>query len=156
MQDQFKQFYKKKFNSEYYEFEKSEFGVNPNEDPIELESYSQERQTEEIIKCASSFSYFCTKYVKILHPIDGLIPFILYKYQRRVIKEYDDHRFNIISKFRQGGLTTVTILWGLWRCLFKLDQQIMILSKTDREAIGSGEIINRAVSNLHSWMNPKN
>ena len=82
MQDQFKQFYKKKFNSEYYEFEKSEFGVNPNEDPSELESYSQERQTEEIIKCASSFSYFCTKYVKILHPIKGLIPFILYKYQK--------------------------------------------------------------------------
>jgi hypothetical protein len=156
MQDQFKQFYEKKFDIKYYEFEKCEFSVDPSEDVSELDAYSQERQTEEIIKCASSFSYFCTKYVKILHPINGLIPFILYKYQRRVIKEYDDYRFNIISKFRQGGLTTVTILWGLWRCLFKLDQQIMVLSKTDREAIGSGEIINRAVNNLPSWMNPKN
>ena len=78
MQDQFKQFYKKNFDSEYYEFEKCEFSINPNEYLSELEGYSQEKQTEEIIKCASSFSYFCTKYVKILHPINGLIPFILY------------------------------------------------------------------------------
>ncbi|MEL4395654.1 hypothetical protein AAEH73_21830, partial [Shewanella algae] len=85
-----------------------------------------DRQEVEFEKCALSFFYFCHKYVKILHPKKGLSPFILYKYQRRVIKDYNNNRFNIISKFRQGGLTTVTLLWSLWKCIFDLDQQIMV------------------------------
>jgi hypothetical protein len=90
--------------------------------------------------------------VKIAHPKRGLLPFILYKYQKRVVKEYEKHRFNILSKFRQGGLTTVTVLWCMWRCMFKLDETIMVLSKSDREAIAAGEIVKRALIELPTWM----
>jgi hypothetical protein len=128
--------------------------VDPMEDMDEIEKYSYDQQQKEIAKCAYSFYYFCTKYVKIAHPKRGLLPFILYKYQKRVIKEYEKHRFTILSKFRQGGLTTLTTIWCLWRCLFKLDETIMIVSKSDREAIAAGEIVKRALEELPNWMKP--
>jgi hypothetical protein len=149
-----KDYYRKEYDPKYYEFSKAEMEIDPDETVDDFEKYDERRQREENIKCAMSFEYFATKYVKILHIKHGLLPFIAYKYQRHVIRQYDKHRFNIISKFRQGGLTTVTELWCLWRCLFKLEQQIMFLSKTDREAIAAGDIFNRAVDNLPSWMRP--
>ncbi len=148
------QYYKSEYDQNYYEFDKYELEIDPDETVDDYNKYSAAQIRLEITKCALSFTYFCTKYVKILHPKKGLIPFILYKYQRIVINEYESHRFNIIRKFRQGGLTTVTEIWALWRCLFKLDQQILFLTKTDLEAVAAGEIVNKAMQNLPDWMHP--
>lgn len=150
-----KDFYKNEFNPEYYVFSKHELEIDPAEPFEEIEAYSKERQQLEFIKCAASFSYFCHKYVKITHPKIGLLPFILFKYQKRVVKEYENNRFNILSKFRQGGLSTVTVLWSMWRCMFKLDETIMVLSKSDREAIAAGEIVKRGLIELPNWMRPE-
>lgn len=146
---------KLQYDPQYYEFDKYELDIDPNEPYEDAENYDAARRQKEIIKCCNSFFYFCHKYVKILHPMRGLIPFVLFKYQRKVIRDYENNRFNIISKFRQGGLTTVSILWGMWRCMFQLDQQIMLLSKTDRDATDIGQMIDRACENLPSWLQPK-
>ncbi len=138
----------------YYTFDKYELEIDPDEPLSSIENYDLLRRQREILKCTNSFAYFCHKYVKILHPMRGLIPFILYNYQRKVIKDYEDHRFNIISKFRQGGLTTVTLLWGMWRCMFDTDQQVMLLSKTDREATDIGMMIDRSIENFPEWLKP--
>lgn len=121
----------------------------------EVEAYDGHRQMQEIIKCVNDFSYFCHKYVKIRHPLHGTIPFIMYNFQKRVIENYGKNRFNILSKFRQGGLTTVTMVWALWRCLFQTDQRIMAISKTDREAISAGEVVKVAMENLPEWLKPQ-
>lgn len=151
----FKEYYNKRYDPKYFTLNNYELAIDPTESMEEVNQYDLERQKIETIKCVNSFEYFCHKYIKILHPIKGLIPFVLFNYQRKVIKEYEEERFNIISKFRQGGLTTVTLLWGLWRCMFKLDQQVMLLSKTDREATDIGMIIDRAVENLPIWLIPR-
>jgi phage FluMu gp28-like protein len=145
-----------KVYSSYYELSPYEMQVPVGESVEDLNSFSADKQIEEVIKCAKDFFYFCHRYVKILHPKFGTIPFVLYKYQRRVIKEYDTNRFNMISKFRQGGLSTVTVLWGLWKCMFQKDQQIYFLSKTDREALAAGDIARRAMDNFPYWMYDKN
>lgn len=150
-----KEFYDREYDKKYYAFNKFELEIDPTEPFEDIEAYTPEMQQKELIKCAMSFSYWCHKYVKITHPKRGLLPFFLYKYQKRCIQEYEKHRFNILSKFRQGGLTTVTVIWCLWRCLFKLDETIMILSKSDREAIASGEIVKRALIELPEWMKPE-
>lgn len=111
-------------------------------------------QEEEIRKCAASFEYFCEKYVQIIHPVRGLVPFNLYKYQNRVVSDFDKFQFNIVKKFRQAGLTTVAVIWALWRCMFKFDQRIMVLSKTDREAIGVGKIVENVKEYLPDWLRP--
>jgi hypothetical protein len=148
------EYYKGEYSSKYYSFTKLEMTIDPDESVYDIEDYPLERQILEFKRCHSSFSYFCQKFVKIGHPIRGLLPFILFDYQKRVIKEYEQHRFNIISKFRQGGLSTVTVLWGLWRGMFRNDETIMLLSKTDREAIVAGEIAKRAMDNFPKWFKP--
>lgn len=149
-----REFYEGEYDPQYFEFNRYEMDVDPLETMEEIEEYDEMKKRHEIAKCAVSFPYFCTKYVKITHPKKGLLPFILYKYQRRVVEEYEKYRFTVLSKFRQGGLTTVTVNWCLWRCLFKLDETIMVLSKSDREAIAAGEIVKRALEELPSWMKP--
>jgi len=143
------------YDPQYYSFDKYELSIDPDEDMENVENYDSHRQQQEIVKCCNSFAYFCHKFVKILHPMKGLIPFVLFNYQRKTIRDYENFRFNIISKFRQGGLTTVTLLWGLWRCMFQMDQQIMLLSKTDREATDIGMMVDRACENFPSWLKPK-
>lgn len=145
-----------KIYSTFYEFSKEELDIPVGETVDHLNSFSPEKQIQEIIKCAKNFFYFCHRYVKILHPKFGTIPFVLYKYQRRVINEYEQNRFNMISKFRQGGLSTVSVLWGLWKCMFQKDQQIYFLSKTDREALVAGDIARKAMDNFPHWMYDKN
>lgn len=141
--------------SNYYDFEEVEEEIRIHETEEEIENYNAHQQTQEIIKCANSFSYFCLKYCKINHPVFGLIPFVPYTYQKRVIDCYGKHRFNILSKFRQGGLTTVSVIWALWRCLFKTGQRIMVVSKTDREAIAAGEVAKTAMEHLPEWLKPE-
>ena len=151
----YKNYYLSKYNQNFYYFDNLQFEISPTETVAELNSYDVNKQQEEIVKCSKSFSYFCHKYVKILHPTKGLIPFIMFKYQMKCIRDYEKNRFNIISKFRQGGLTTTTLLWGMWRCMFQLDQQVMLLSKTDREATVIGMMVDRAAENLPDWLKPK-
>lgn len=150
-----KDFYTGEYDSKYFTFSKYELEIDPMEPFEEVESYDARKQQKELMKCALSFPYFCHKYVKIAHPKRGLLPFVLYNYQRRCVQEYEKQRFNILSKFRQGGLTTVTVLWCMWRCMFKLDETIMVLSKSDREAIAAGEIVKRGLIELPNWMRPE-
>lgn len=141
--------------STFYDMERYEKDIPIGETVDDLNSFPAEKQLKEVIKCAKSFFYWCHRYVKILHPKFGTIPFVLYKYQRRVIREYEQNRFNMISKFRQGGLSTVSVLWGLHKCMFQKDQQIYFLSKTDREALVAGDIARKAMDNFPYWMYDK-
>jgi hypothetical protein len=149
-----KEYYQDKYSSEYYFFDEYQLEIDPDETIDDVNKYSVERQKEEIKKCCKSFTYFCHKYIKILNPGLGLIPFILFKYQNRVIKDLETKRFNLISKFRQGGLTTVSVMYGLWRCLFRTDQQIVFISKSDREAVKAGNDLDRTVEHFPEWLKP--
>lgn len=148
-------YYEKNYPAKYYTLSREELEVDPDETIDQQDQFSIDRQQEEFVKCGNSFPYFCHRYVKITHPTRGIVPFILFDYQRRVISEFDGYRFWIISKFRQGGLTTVTVLWAMWRCMFKYDETIMLLSKSDREAIAAGEIAVNAMEFLPVWLKPR-
>ncbi len=148
------EYYKARYPAPYYNITHYELEIDPDETVDDYNNYDVNRCRLEYAKCALDFFYFANKYVKILHPRRGLVRFICYKYQHGVIEDFEKYRFNLISKFRQGGLTTLAELWCLWRCLFKLDQQIVLLSKTDTEAITAGEIVNTAVKNLPKWLQP--
>lgn len=148
------EYYKAEYSPTYYSFSKYELEIDPDETVEDYNNYDGNKQRIEFAKCALDFFYFANKYVRILHPKRGAVRFICYNYQHKCVSDFEHYRFNLISKFRQGGLTTLAEIWGMWRCIFKLDQQIMLLSKTDREAIAAGEIINRAVEHLPTWLKP--
>ena len=148
------QYYDEHFDSKYYKFSKLERIVDPSETIEQIEAYGTRRQHQEIARCAKSFEYFCTKYLKIVTTKYGLIPFALFNYQRKAIRAFENEDYTIVGKFRQGGLTTVAVLYCLYRCMFKLDETFMVVSKSDREAIASGEIVSKAIEHLPGWLKP--
>lgn len=127
-----------------------------DDEPIQGSDYMLEDwQLEEMQKCSEDFLYFAETYVKITHPKRGLIPFKLFDYQKRMVGDYTKSRFNILSKFRQCGATTTTVLYSLWLCIFRPDQRIMIVSIGDREAIEAGRYVKIAIEELPTWMRPE-
>ena len=73
-------------------------------------------------------------YVRVTHPVRGLVPFQLYPFQKRIVGELEKNRFNILRKFRQAGCTTIASAYALWLAVFQQHQAIVILSKGDTEA----------------------
>jgi len=78
--------------------------------------------------------FYFASFAKIIHPILGKVPFILYPFQKRVLWEFINHRFNIILKARQMGLTELIGLYVLWVALFGINKNIVIISLKDRVA----------------------
>ena len=62
----------------------------------------------EVIKAGKDPVYFTINYCRISHPQRGLIPFKAFDYQKDLLVDFNDYRFNIILKARQLGISTVT------------------------------------------------
>jgi hypothetical protein len=95
---------------------------------------------EEFKKCKEDASYFLSNYVKVTHPVRGLVNFDLYPFQERIVSALGDYRFNILRKFRQAGCTTIAASWALWTAIFEKHKTIVIISKGDAE---STEVLDR-------------
>jgi len=89
---------------------------------------SRQQQVKEIIKCGKDPNYFFETYVKIQHPMRGMIPFQMYDFQKECIDDFNDHRFNIILKSRQQGLSTLAAAYSVWLAIFKKEQSILIIA----------------------------
>ena len=106
-------------------------------------------------RCATDPVYFICNYVKVVHPVRGTVPFDLYEFQQDIIRDLKDYRFNIIKKFRQAGITTISAAYSLWSVLFKKNYRVVVISIGDRE---SQEFLNRAkemYEELPVWIRPK-
>jgi hypothetical protein len=109
----------------------------------------------EFVKCREDFVYFAKAYLKIKHPVKGVIPFDLHDYQKKIVKAYNSHRFVILKKFRQGGISTLAVMWLLWKCMFFNDQSVLFIIKTDREAAHVAKIVDKAIADLPDWLKPE-
>lgn len=112
-------------------------------------------EVAEIQKCAQSFEYFCENYVKIPHPKKGLTPFHLYPFQNRFVESMETNRFLIGKKFRCGGFSTVEAIYSLWLSMFRQDQVILFVAKTDAEAVEIGDIIRSSIYGFPVWLLPE-
>ena len=93
-----------------------------------MASTQKQRQIKEIIKCGKDPTYFFNRYVKIQHPIQGAIPFKTYGFQDDCVDSFNDHRFNIILKSRQLGLSTITAAYSAWLAIFHKDKNILVIA----------------------------
>ena len=80
---------------------------------------TKKAQVAEIIKCGKDPNYFFKNYVKIQHPVKGLIPFDMFPFQESCVEDFNEHRFNIVLKSRQLGISTLVAallcLQAQWR-----------------------------------------
>ena len=73
---------------------------------------SKPAQIKEIIRCGKDPVYFINKYVRIQHPTKGTIAFNTFPFQDECINDFRKHRFNIILKSRQLGISTVAAAYA--------------------------------------------
>jgi len=115
---------------------------------------TQEQKLKQIIsQCRESCEFFIETFCKVKHPTAGEIPFKLFKYQLKSLAEFRKHRFNLFSKCRQCGVSTLVGAYALWFIMFFKNKTVLVVSKTDREAI---EFLNKNVKfvyeRLPEWM----
>ena len=73
---------------------------------------------QEILKCAKDPIYFAEKYIKIVHVDHGLIPIIMYDYQKEICEAITNNRRVTVNTSRQAGKTTTAVAVILHYVLF--------------------------------------
>jgi len=117
-----------------------------------MTKYNKQVQVKEIVKCGKDPNYFFRNYIKIQHPIRGLIPFEMFPFQEDCVDEFLEHRFNIVVKSRQLGLSTLVAAHAVWMAIFQKEKNILIIATKLSVA---QNFINKAktmIKALPSWM----
>jgi hypothetical protein len=83
---------------------------------------------DEYRRCSIDPVHFMKKYCIIQHPQRGKIPFHLFPFQEECLTDFADHRFNIILKSRQLGLSTLSAGFILWKMLFHEDYKVLVIA----------------------------
>jgi hypothetical protein len=107
---------------------------------------------QQYLKCAQDPSYFMNKFCLIQHPQRGKIKFELYSFQEEVLKEYQEHDYNIILKSRQLGISTLTAAYSLWMMLFQNDKNVLCIATTKDTAKNLVTKVRIMYDNLPSWL----
>lgn len=87
---------------------------------------------DEFVKCASDPIYFIVNYIRIPHPSLGIIPFEMFEYQKDCIKAFETHKYNVILKARQLGVSTVCAAYSLWKVLFRPAKTVLVVATGQR------------------------
>ena len=91
-------------------------------------STTKNRQVKEIVMCGKDPVYFLNKYTKIQHPTRGLIPFETFDFQDTTLDDFRQHRFNIVLKSRQLGISTLTACYAVWLACFYKDKNVLVIA----------------------------
>ena len=117
-----------------------------------MSSVSKQRQVKEIVRCGKDPTYFIKKYVKIQHPTRGLIKFDTYDFQNDCLEDFVEHRFNIILKSRQLGISTLSACYAVWLAYFYKDKNILVIATKLAVAQNFIKKVKTALRSLPPWM----
>jgi len=106
----------------------------------------------EIIKCGKDPKYFIDTYAKITHPQRGLIPFHTYDFQKSLLGDFKDYRFNVILKARQLGISTVTAAYVVWLMLFHREKNVLVIATKFGTAANLVKKVKAILKNLPEWI----
>ena len=115
-------------------------------------SGSKNRQVKEIIKCGKDPVYFLNKYVKIQHPTRGLIPFATFDFQDDTLRDFRGHRFNVVLKSRQLGISTLTACYAVWLACFYKDKNVLVIATKLAVAQNFIKKVKTAIRSMPSWL----
>ncbi|MBT97043.1 MAG: hypothetical protein CL902_00235 [Dehalococcoidia bacterium] len=93
------------------------------------------QQEAEWRRCVDDERHFLRNYWHIAHPAYGRILFDLRAAQSNALTHWDEHRYSLTLKARQIGWTTLVAAHQFWLAFFKPDQNIIDLSRTERESV---------------------
>lgn len=99
---------------------------------------TRQQQIYEYIKCAKNPKYTIETYMETYDKTNnGFVEFKLFPRQKEIIDGYEDHRFNMVLKYRQAGITTITAAYGASVTTFsdpKNPEKILIIANKQETA----------------------
>ena len=125
---------------------------NPNLKRTNVNIEWTQENIEEYLKCKEDPVYFTENYIKIINLDEGLVPFEMYPFQEKLVKNFHENRFNICKMLRQSGKSTTVVSYLLHYALFNDSVTIGILANkaaTARELLGR---LQTAYEALPHWM----
>ena len=125
---------------------------NPNLKKANTSVEFSQEDIQEYLKCKNDPVYFAKNYVKIVSLDEGLVPFNMYDFQEKLIRNFHEQRFNICKMPRQTGKSTTCVAFLLHYAVFNDSVNIGILANkaaTARELLGR---LQTAYENLPKWM----
>ena len=125
---------------------------NPNLKKANTAINFTQDQILEFVRCKEDPVYFARKYIKIVSLDEGLVPFNLYDFQEKLIRNFHENRFNICKMPRQTGKSTTCVSYLLHYAVFNDNVNIAILANkasTARDLLGRLQL---AYENLPTWM----
>ena len=115
-------------------------------------SLSKEDMLKEIIRSGKDPVNFINNYAKISHPMHGLIPFKTYDFQTDLVEDYNDHRFTVILKARQLGISTITAAYVAWMMMFHRDKNVLVIATKFGTAANLVKKVKAIHKHLPDWM----
>jgi hypothetical protein len=115
-------------------------------------SLSKEQILKEVIKSGKDPVYFINNYAKISHPMRGLIPFKTYDFQADLVESFNDHRFTVILKARQLGISTITAAYVAWMMMFHRDKNVLVIATKFGTAANLVKKVKAIHRHLPKWM----
>ena len=107
---------------------------------------------KELVRCGKDPQYFIDNYCKISHPLKGQIPFKTFEYQKDLLKDFNNYRFNVILKARQLGISTVSAAYVAWFMLFHREKNVLVIATKLSTATNLVKKVKMIFRNLPSWM----
>jgi len=106
---------------------------------------------KELIKCGKSAHYFINNYVRIQHPMDGIVPFKMFDFQGDTLDSLINYRFNVVLKARQLGLSTLSAAYIAWLMLFHRGKSILIVATKKETAANLLKKVKLVYKMLPEW-----
>jgi len=106
----------------------------------------------EIMRCGRDPVYFLKTYAKIVHQKKGLIPFDTYDFQDDLLDNFRDHRFNIVLKARQLGISTIVAGYVAWFILFRQHKVVSVLATKQSKAANIIKKVKMIFEKIPQWL----
>ena len=107
----------------------------------------------ELAKCASDIVYFAEKYAVVMTD-EGIQQVTLRDYQRDLLRDFQENRFNVVLASRQMGKTVTASIFNAWYLTFNFDKTTLLLankSDSTKEIIDKAKVV---IENLPFYMKP--
>lgn len=122
-----------------------------------MESQDQTKLKEiirqEYKNCLQTIPHFIKKYVQIEHPQKGRIPFGLYLFQEKVVNLFGaQHKYIVLNKSRQLGVSTLVAAYALWLMLFHENKNILVIATKQDTAKNMITKVRFMYDNLPKWL----
>jgi len=115
----------------------------------------QEAIKQEFVKCFQDYIYAIKKYFYVEHPTKGKILFNLFPFQEQTILDLIKHRFVVIGKSRQMGISTLLAAYALLNMIFKKNYKILVIATTQDVAANLVRKVRIMYDNLPSFLKAK-